>query len=246
MRTLAGLLSQPLIIALLLGITAAMFGMRRHARKARVTAVLAVLVVWLGGSEVVANLLIGGLDRRYPALVPDMTAGVRYIAVLGSGYSPAPGVSAVGALDADGLARVMEALTLARHIPEVTLVLSGGAPPGRDAPARGYERLVRVLDGDRWPLLVSDTPLDTAAEARELRARLGDASVIVVTSNYHVPRAMMLMHREGVRARPAPAGRPVIATLVWSAWIPSAAGLRKTQLALHEYLGILAIRMGLV
>lgn len=246
MRVLAGFLSQPICLSLLLLLLAALLRWRSRMRLARIAGVLALLILWMGSSEVFANLLIGPLDSSHAPLSREDARDARFIAVLGSGNNPAPGVSAVGALDADGLTRIMEALRLARERPGCTLVLSGGAAEGMATPARGYERLVREIDGDRWPLVVLDTPRDTAAEARQLKQRIGDADVIIVTSNYHMPRAMLLLEREGVRAHAAPAGAPTRAQWAMSAWMPSAAGVRKTERALHEYFGILATRMGLV
>jgi uncharacterized SAM-binding protein YcdF (DUF218 family) len=69
-----------------------------------------------------------------------------------------------------------------------------------------------------------------------------------VTSAYHMPRAMLLMRRAGADPIPAPTGQRVLSGTAgerWHALLPGAGGLRDTELAIHEYLGLAAIKVGL-
>ena len=56
---------------------------------------------------------------------------------------------------------------------------------------------------------VLGTPLDTAQEARAIAALIGRAPFILVTSAYHMPRAMRLMLQAGLDPIPAPTGQRV-------------------------------------
>jgi uncharacterized SAM-binding protein YcdF (DUF218 family) len=69
---------------------------------------------------------------------------------------------------------------------------------------------------------------------------------LMVTSAYHMPRAMRLMERKGAHPIPAPTGQRVneSARAGWRSLLPTADGLRKTDRALHEYLGFAAIAAG--
>jgi uncharacterized SAM-binding protein YcdF (DUF218 family) len=62
-----------------------------------------------------------------------------------------------------------------------------------------------------------------------------------------MPRAVLLMERAGAHPIPAPTAQRVWAGPMRSVrgFLPSARGLRKTELALHEYIGLLATRLGL-
>jgi uncharacterized SAM-binding protein YcdF (DUF218 family) len=168
---------------------------------------------------------------------------VSYVVVLGSSYAPHDGVPLTAALDADGLARVVEAVRLARHLQEARLLVSGGAPPGQSAPALGYAELARQLGIGERSLLVLDTALDTATEARAIAALVGTAPFILVTSAYHMPRAVLELRRAGAEPIAAPTGQLVGGSNSSDlrAWLPNSSALRKVERALHEYIGLAAL-----
>jgi uncharacterized SAM-binding protein YcdF (DUF218 family) len=126
------------------------------------------------------------------------------------------------------------------------LVVSGGAPPGRAAPADGYAQLARDLGIPQDSIVVLDKALDTAQEARAIAQRLGHSPFLLVTSASHMPRALEQMTRAGAVAIAAPTAELTGRPLNWTAWIPSASGLKRTEHALHEYLGLLALKIGVV
>jgi uncharacterized SAM-binding protein YcdF (DUF218 family) len=81
------------------------------------------------------------------------------------------------------------------------LVVSGGAPLGSTPSAIGYARLARELGVDDSSIVVLDKAPDTAAEARDIASTLGPTEFVLVTSAYHMPRAMKLMLRAGRATR---------------------------------------------
>jgi uncharacterized SAM-binding protein YcdF (DUF218 family) len=172
---------------------------------------------------------------------------VDFILVLGSGYVPRDGIPVTAALDEDGLTRIVEAVRIERRLGSARIIASGGAPPGVAPSAVGYAKLAVDLGVDAKSLILLDTPLDTAEEARTVAHIVGDRPFILVTSAYHMPRAMGLMERTGLHPIPGPAGYAGSGSqqLNWRRVVPSGSGLRKTERALHEYLGLLAIHLGL-
>lgn len=241
-------LATPLVLALTIAAVAAAFRFFRRPRVARWLLGCAAALGYLGSTPAVGDALLDPLERRYPSLREDQPlqpAG--YVVVLGSGYRPRDGIPVTAALDADGLVRVVEAVRLARRLGAVQLVVSGGAPPGSVPPARGYANLARGLGIADASLAVLDTALDTGAEARAVVVFLGKAPFILVTSAYHMPRAMLQMERAGAQPIAAPTGqltdRSQGADL--RRWLPSSSGLGKSERALHEYLGLVALAAGL-
>jgi uncharacterized SAM-binding protein YcdF (DUF218 family) len=172
---------------------------------------------------------------------------VGYVVVLGSDYQPRAGVSVIAALDPDGLVRIVEGVRLMQRLTAARLVVSGGAAPEDTAPALGYAKLARQFGVPDVSIEVSDGALDTSAEARALAKILGAAPFILVTSAYHMPRAMQLMERAALRPIPAPVGQRAQASRRnrMGQLIPGSSGLWETEHALHEYLGLLAINLGL-
>jgi hypothetical protein len=137
-----GALAGPLIASLLLlGMAAALraFGRRRASLWVVATA---GVIAYLGSAPWFGALLMGGLERQHPSAVTAALPAVEYIVVLGSGYSPSDGIPITGALDADGLARIVEGIRLSKAMSSARLIVSGGAPEGQGRAAHGYAQLV--------------------------------------------------------------------------------------------------------
>lgn len=246
-KNLVDALSMPLASSCLFALAA--FFSRRHGWKRASVALMTIAstVAYVGSMSVVGDALLRPLEQRYPPLLPGSSlANVEYVIVLGSGYKPRDAIPVTGAIDEDGLARIVEGIRLSRRLGSVRLVVSGGAPAGETPSAIGYAQLASDLGVDVNSLIVLDTPRDTAEEARAAARLTGGRPFILVTSAYHMPRAMRLMANVGLHPIPAPTGQCIEAwpDRNWRHLIPTGSGLRKTERALHEYLGFIAIAAG--
>ena len=245
LRQLVGALSDPVIVALLV-VGASLIARGLHRRSlSRYLLLCAALVAYLGSIPLVGDALLGPLERQYSPLDAG-TPTTGYVVVLGSGYTPHDGIPITAALDPDGLARLVEGVRLVRLQGSARLVLSGGALPGYSPPAIGYAVLARDLGIPDTSIVVSSQSINTAAESQAVARLVGQAPFILVTSASHMPRAMRLMQRAGLHPIPAPTAqrvggprRPLLGL------IPSSAGLESTGRALHEYLGMGALALGL-
>lgn len=247
-RQLLDALTMPLAVALLLGLAAVTSRVSGRRRVASWLFASAAAVAYGASITPVGDALLRPLESKYPPLRWTSTfASVGYVVVLGSGYAPHDDVPVVAALDQQGLARVVEGVRLFRRLKEARLVVSGGAAPGTTASALGYAQLARDLGVDNASLLILDKPRNTEAEARAVAAAMGGARFLLVTSASHMPRAVRLMERAGTHPIAAPTGQQTGAPYAhyWDYFLPSATGLRKTELALHEYRGLAALSMGM-
>ncbi len=242
---IAGALGKPLLLASILWAVGMLLlrGTRRRTGAWFISA--GAVLAYLASTSLVGNALLAPLERQYPAFEPTQSIGVRDIVVLGSSYEPHDRNPVTGALDADGLARIVEGVRLARSRPDSRLLVSGGAPRGLTPSALGYAQLATELGIQRSALVVMDRALDTEQEAREVAALLGHSPFVLVTSAYHMPRAMLLMRHAGANPVAAPTGQILRAPQGSErfGFIPGARGLRKTEAALHEYLGLAAIEL---
>lgn len=243
-----GLLCMPLVIGFLLAVLAVAYQLRGRSRAACRLFLLAALLTYFASIRLVGDALLGPLERRYAALSdeqPPPQAGS--VVVLGSDYQPRAGISVAAALDADGLVRIVEGIRLARRLGSARLVVSGGAPPGKVPAALGYADFARRFGVPGASIVSLSGPLDTQAEARAVADLLGSAPFILVTSAYHMPRALRLMERAGGHPIPAPVGQRArgMDGNLFGALIPGASGLYETEHALYEYLGLLAMTLGL-
>ena len=246
-KQLVGALATPLVLALAILLLAALCWVLGRRRSGTWLAASAVVISYFAAIPPVADALLSPLETRYPPLNTQLAPAVQYVVVLGSSYTPRDGVPITGALGPDGLARIVEGVRLVRTFPAARLVVSGGAVAGGAASAEGYARLARELGIESERIVIITAPLDTNSEAVAVAAMLGSTQFLLVTSASHMPRAMRLMSAAGARPMAAPTAHRVDASRRWSwrSFLPGAWALRGSEVALHEYVGLLALSMGL-
>ena len=192
-----------------------------------------ILLVAAASTGLVGSSLLRPLEDRYPGITDAhvLVPAPQYIVVLGAGYHPDAGLPVTAALDADAVVRLAEGVILLRQLPQARLIVSGGSVGGNPASARGYARAAEALGVPAGSIEAIDTPRTTEEEIRALSERVHQAPVLLVTSAFHMPRAMAYCALFHVLAIPAPTGnltRPDDGRSL-AALVPSAGGLRKTE-----------------
>jgi uncharacterized SAM-binding protein YcdF (DUF218 family) len=246
LKFLVGALAMPLTcVGVLLVVAGALWLLRRRRMAAMVT-IASIVVTYLACTPFVAGALLAPLARGFTSPLDDPPQ-VRFVVILGSWYSPRADLPVTASMNFDALARLTEGMRLLRLLPQARLIVSGGVPPlsTSQPSARGYARMARALGIEPDRIIVLDRPGDTAQEARALAPVVGSEPFLLVTSSAHLRRAMQLMDRAGLRPIAAPATRLPDDRFEWGSLIPNASGLRGTEVAIHEYLGLAAISLGL-
>jgi uncharacterized SAM-binding protein YcdF (DUF218 family) len=240
------LVSPPL--CLLLAALAGALLWKRRPRLARVLVAVSVALLVILATPAVGTALLRSLEQYPPLPAPDprfastdAASGLPpadAIVVLGAeseAYAPEYGGATLGAFS---LERTRYAAALAKRT-RLPVLCSGRA-------ARDGERSVADLMSDalgewgieaRWIEPCSTTTRENAERSAE---KLRDANVrriMLVSHAWHLARAVPEFEREGFEVAPAPTacagGTPLSALDL----LPSAKGLRRSQLALHEWLG---------
>ena len=88
---------------------------------------------------------------------------------------------------------------------------------------------------------------DTADEAAAVRRMVGRDRFLLVTSAWHMARAMLIFEKAGLKPTPAPTGHLVKTGQGERSpgfYFPRTDNLRKSEIAVHEYLGILWAKAG--
>lgn len=189
----------------------------------------------------VANELEASLEV-YPVIQPAQLAEAEAIVVLGGGaYRNMPEYGG-DVVSSYSLERVHYAAHLYQQRPLPVLV-TGGAPASWVSEGALMKSVLQDEFGIpvRW---VEDRSLDTTDNAEFSAAILKSAGVqkiALISHSFHLRRAVPLFEAQGLTVIPAP-------TLLtgdadhWLAFIPGG-GLKTSQLALHEWLGILANKL---
>jgi uncharacterized SAM-binding protein YcdF (DUF218 family) len=118
------------------------------------------------------------------------------------------------------------------------LLFTGYASPSSLATAKANAMVAMELGVPKEDIVVNEIPKDTKEEAQAAKKLIGKKPFVLVTSALHLPRAMLLFHKEGMYPIPAPCGfkKEKITTLFRR---PEFAYLKNTQAAIHEYVGII-------
>jgi uncharacterized SAM-binding protein YcdF (DUF218 family) len=217
----------------------------------------ALLLLVLGGNRFVAMSLARSLEWRY---LPDAELPKAQVAVvLGGGTLsadyPRSGVEINGAGD-----RVLYAAQLYHQAKVEQLLLTGGFlgwNPRLSSPAQDMADLLQSLGVPQQALWLepdSRNTYENAVFSAKILKEQGVNKILLVTSAWHMFRAVKLFEAQGLEVIPAPVDFAVTQRDWGSFWktdwksqminlIPSASSLAWTTLILKEYYGILVYKV---
>jgi len=238
-------LAQPLnltIILLLAGLSLLGFGRRRLAAAGFS---LACLVLAVSAWTSAGALLLNPLEERFQR--PDLPPRIDGIVVLGGGFEGSVNLARGGYQLNDAGDRFVETAALARRFPEARVVVSGGTGAvlldGRPDAETALD-LLGVLGVAAERIVLESRSRNTGENASFTAAlvpqRPGE-TWLLVTSAFHMPRAMGLFRKAGFAVLPWPtdyrtSGREGIGMFRDG----PVDALQTTTLAMREWIGLLA------
>lgn len=206
--------------------------------------IAAVVVLWLGSSPMVSNQLLHAIEGDAQRIPAEEASTADAVVVLSGGRVVAPGPAAVSEWnDAD---RFFAGVELLKADKASIIVFTGGALQG--APPATLEGVVLAeyakamgVAADRIATTgrVLNTDEEAAAVSSLLRERYARrASVLLVTSAFHMARARQLFEARGMLVTPFPVDFAGVGEGVGLPDIlPTAGALGGTQTALREFYG---------
>jgi uncharacterized SAM-binding protein YcdF (DUF218 family) len=230
------------VIFLVVGLSLLLFTRRQKAGKIVTTAgVLLILVLSIGP---LPDMMLKPLEDRYPPLMLKTdgapAAQVKWVVILGGGVRTESGLSLADQIAPNALVRLVEGIGIHHQSPGSRLLLSGGSLYGSDQEAKVMEKIAAAMKVRPEAIVLESKSRDTEEQTRFICAIVGKEPFILVTSAFHMSRAMALFHRNGAHPIAAPVNRltGVNKGLYPSLFYPSAGGFSKADIAIHEYLGI--------
>lgn len=208
-------------------------------------AALCIVFFVMAGWTPVGTLALGALENRYP--VPDLPEAPTGIIMLGGATDiPVSFVHSVLAFN-DAGERLTVTAALARQYPDARIVLSGG--PGHIArnetmteSSIARDLLVslgiapeRILTEDH-----SRTTYENAVNSAVLIAPKAGQRWMLITSAFHMPRAVATFEGAGFSVIPYPVDFRTVGTSLPDS-IPM--GIESLDLAFHEWLGQMTYRL---
>jgi uncharacterized SAM-binding protein YcdF (DUF218 family) len=221
-----------------IGLILLWFTRRQTMGKALATFGFALLALlsygWLQGP------LLRSLEHTIPPPVEGALSAAKWIVVLGGGSSPDPDLPTTSRANSFTLARLVEGIHLQRQIPGARLLLSGAAVLNSGSDAQAMAAIAGALGVPAERIVLDEQSPDTESQTVNVgRIVKGDAFVLV-TSASHMPRAVALFTKAGLRPVPAPAH--YLTTRAAHGFVvpdlyPTVGGLLTAQIVENEYLG---------
>lgn len=190
----------------------------------------------------IANELLRSLQDIPPATNEEARSAEAIVILGGGNYHAAPEYGA-DTVDAVSLERLRYGARLARQT-GLPVAVTGGAPGGGMPEA---EAMREVLATDfrittRWVESSSRDTAENAARLAPILKQAGITRIILVTHAWHMRRARTVFEKQGLAVVPGPTRFTTEAPNSSYRWLPVASALHGSQIALHEWLGILAAR----
>jgi uncharacterized SAM-binding protein YcdF (DUF218 family) len=220
---------------------------RRH-RWIRRFAIAAFILLFLFSNRIVTHTLLGLIEEQVPPFDSSTVKRFDAIVVLGGGIAPKGSLRPTDELSSVALERTLCGVHLFAKGFAPRLVLTGG-----DAMIFGsgveeatvMKRIAQQLGVREEAILLENQSRNTYENAVHTKRLLGNASILLVTSAIHVPRASALFRKQGLDVTPYACGY-VAQDLPWSGWsgdpfdfLPDDRALRLSTEALSEIVGIL-------
>ena len=250
------LFALPLGMALCLGILALTAMALRRRRMAAGLLAFALAWLWIWSTPLAARAIAGALMNQHPPQRVEDLPEADAIVVLGGGIEPVSGDTIYPDMNS-AADRLWHAARLHKAGKAPLIIASAGIVWQEDAWGRRNKQtgaeamriLLAALGVPESDILQEGNSRSTHENAQftgELAASLEIESVLLVTSAWHMPRALAAFERTPLQAIPAPCdhaqwrGRPMPAILMA---LPGSDALSLSGAALREHLGLLIYRL---
>jgi uncharacterized SAM-binding protein YcdF (DUF218 family) len=219
----------------------------RHARFGRILAMTAILILAAAAILPVGVLLISPLENRFPEPPPDLVPPEGIIVLGGAINDPASAVRGQTIFD-EGGERLTEAVILAKRYPQARIVYTSGTNSvvgGSSSEALQARKLMSQMGIASERVIIEDRSRSTEENARFTAAIVHPEPSqhwLIVTSAFHMPRAMGIFEKVGFNAIAYPVSFYTLGR--WSGDLrlsfKTGRNLRAFETAVHEWIGLAA------
>ncbi|MDQ6997865.1 MAG: YdcF family protein [Mariprofundus sp.] len=213
--------------------------------------IISLTLLWILSTEPVRDVLISPLETRYAALKTDPTT-LRQLAkehtaiiLLGAGiYENAPEFGGRNALDNHALMRTIYAADLEKTTALDIYTTGGHGISGKlESEGKVMQRWLIKLGVAPEKIFsenAAKTTWENAIHIQQILQKKNIKKIILVTTAWHMPRAVHVFKSQGLSVIPAPCAYvETKGTYNVLSFLPQAHVLADSSDALHEYMGIL-------
>lgn len=225
--------TEPLFVLLTIALLSLALGLRRaRPRRPVVMAMIALALLWILSTRAASDAIARTLIMNEP-----QTVAPQVIVIAAGGAS-------FGALNTTSENRVIAGVAWWHRNPQALVVIAGvdTLPSGRSPETAILMRAEAMRFGVPASSIAMDLRSnDTREHAIELARRPGitpSTRVGVVTSDWHMRRAVAAFRRHFKTVIPYPAENDYSEPIIPGSFLPSSGGLWESTVMLHEWIGI--------
>ncbi len=217
---------------------------KRKGRR-RLLLFLAIFIYYISSTPFLPYILLKQLEKNYSIPSKEKLRDLKIIVVLTGRIYGNPNLSLEDRFSRETLIRVLKALELKKEYPDKEIILIGGSYEDREGKGATYLKI--LAEKFNFQVKAIDTPLDTLTTARTLktyffqREKNPGIPFLLLTSAYHLPRAIYLFKKENLNPIPYPTNYlSELCKPTFSFWefFPNDLYLGFTNRAVHEYLAL--------
>jgi uncharacterized SAM-binding protein YcdF (DUF218 family) len=221
LKKILSLALMPLSLGIMIGIVGFIYLYINHYKKAKIFLTISFLWIVLISNNGFSKLMINPLNNHH-AYLSNIPKDIKYILLLGG----------------DITTRGWEALRLYHKIPNAKIITSGYEGI-YNMPEAIINANILIQSGiPKEDIIMHTTPKDTKEEAIIMKKFIKEKPFFLVTASYHMPRAFAIFEKEGLHPIVAPTlilGNKEVDFIS----VSSGNSLHKTEIAWHEYLGLM-------
>ena len=194
---------------------------------------ISLICFYLFSIAPIGNLMIKPLENKYSLcrLNSPVINRLDTVVVLAGGVRSEK-LPLISAISGSTLIRVVKSITLYNHDPKLKIIVSGDECTA--------EKIKLFLINFKIPednIIIDGNSHNTLQNAQNVKKIIGNNQFILVTSAFHMPRAMSSFKKLGMNPYPYPTDfRGDNSYNPWD-FLPNTKNLHKSNLAFHEYVG---------
>ncbi|RXJ81761.1 YdcF family protein [Arcobacter sp. F2176] len=216
---------EPFTFGFLVLLLAFIFLLFNSYKKAKSILFVGLIFLFLISNSLFSNFLISPLENQYKDQKNIDISKVEYILLLGGDFE----------------ARAYEVLKLSLRLKDAKIITSGYAGKKLISDALYAKNELISLGVNENRIIMQDKPKDTIEEAISIKKLINDKPFILVTSAYHMPRAMKIFQKQGLN--PIAMSTDFTSKKQKSNSYLSIKELKKVTMAIHEYIGLAWIKI---
>lgn len=198
--------------------------------------------MWAFSISPVADTMLRGLESDFK--IPENLQGDVIILLGGGAYDGAIDLSGTGSPSEGMMMRTVTAVRVQKRL-NIPIIVSGGKVyKHKKAEAPIVKRFLIDMGVPANKVIIEDKSRDTIENARytaEICRKLGYKNPLLVTSASHMKRSILIFKKVGIDVTPLPVNFKTWKDKKygWSDYLPDAHDIRRTSIAMHEYIGLL-------